>query len=89
METPVDMLDIDRVVRRMEMMSEMNILVDPEYTKECLQIFAWLTELKERRLKDCECELISIKNEKIDSGFMCIHCGRIFAEYQGERIKAS
>ena len=88
MEAPIDLLDIDKVICRMEKLSDPNILVDPEYTSECKQVFTWLKELKERRDTDCTCEIISIKNEKIDSGFMCIHCGRFFAEYQGEQIKA-
>jgi len=32
----------------------------------------------------CEHELISIKNEKIDSGFMCVKCSKLYREYVGE-----
>ena len=88
METPVEMLNINDVIRRFEKLSEDNILMDPEYTRECSQILLWLNELRERREKDCYCELIPIKNEKIDGGFMCIHCGKVFGEYCGEQIKA-
>ena len=33
--------------------------------------------------ESCDHELISIKNEVIDSGFMCVHCNQIFKEYKG------
>jgi len=40
-------------------------------------------ELKERRAKDCEHEIFSIKNEKIDSGFMCAKCNLVFQQFFG------
>lgn len=88
MEEPVDVFDINRVISEYDMLSRDKIFIDPDANKEYDQLSKWLKELKERRLKDCECELIPIKNEKIDSGFMCVHCGRVFGEYRGEKIKA-
>jgi hypothetical protein len=88
MEEPVDVFNISHMIDRFDALSKDRVFVDPEANKEYAQLSSWLKELKQRRLKDCECELISIKNEKIDSGFMCIHCGRIFGEYQEEKIKA-
>lgn len=60
---------------------------DVEFKQEYEQLILWLRELCKRRNEDCEHELISIKNQKIDSGFMCIHCGKIFGEHKGEPIK--
>ena len=38
-------------------------------------------------MNECEHELISIKNEVIDSGFMCVYCGKLFKEYTGTPLK--
>lgn len=50
---------------------------------EARTIVSLMHELKERRAKDCEHEIFSIKNEKIDSGFMCAKCKLVFRQYFG------
>jgi len=60
-----------------------NLLIEPIAKDEFLQISNWLTELQERRDKDCDHEIFSIKNKKIDSGFMCAKCNKIFEKFRG------
>ncbi len=49
--------------------------VEEEFTEQHMMTIDALNELIERREKDCEHEIISIDNEVISSGYMCIHCG--------------
>lgn len=77
-----DLLDLQSVALKYSE-SANNILIEATASEEFLQIANWLTELQERREKDCEHEIFSIKNEKIDSGFMCRKCNKFFREFFG------
>jgi len=78
-----DLLDLQSVTLRYIEDAD-NLLIEPIAKDEFLQIANWLTELQERRAKDCDHELFSVKNEKIDSGFMCAHCKTVFKQFFGK-----
>lgn len=62
------------------------LLFDEKEKQDKINLINLLTELKMRREKDCNCELISAKNDVIKSGFICIHCGKLYTEYTGPKI---
>lgn len=61
-------------------------LLNEEAEEETTILRDLLIQFKQRREKDCDCEIISAKNEVIKSGFVCIHCGKVFKEYEGPKI---
>ena len=61
--------------------------ISPDTAAVYMFIVEGLQELLERRSKDCEHKLVSIKNEKIDSGYICIYCGHIFQEATPNEVK--
>ena len=63
-------------------------LVEEEFTAQHMLTVEALNELIERRQKDCENhEIISIDNEIISDGYMCIHCGLILKKADPETAK--
>jgi len=78
-----DLLDLQSVALRYSEDAD-NVLIEPIAKDEFLQIANWLTELQERREKDCDHEIFPIKNKEIDSGFMCAKCYKFFREFFGE-----
>lgn len=77
--------DIDYFIQKCEKLQNNDYIKDDDAFESFL-ILRLLKELKERREKDCNCELISARNEVIKSGFICIHCGKTYAEYTGGKI---
>jgi hypothetical protein len=61
-------------------------LLNEEAEEEIEILRDLLIQFKKVREKDCNCELIPAKNEVIDSGFVCVHCGKIYGEYKGPKI---
>jgi len=56
----------------------------------CMRFHDDLVEhLRKRYESENECRhlLVPISNEKIDKGFMCINCRKLFDEYDGPKIK--
>ncbi len=74
-----DILRINQVIDHIKAMTSLNDI--PVYFLS--QICIWLEELKTYRSANCEHEIIPIKNEVIDSGYMCVHCGKLYKEYIG------
>ncbi len=61
--------------------------VEEEFTEQHMMTIDALNELIERREKDCDHEIIPMKNEVIDSGYMCIHCGLVLKQASPETAK--
>lgn len=70
------------IIRRNEKLID-SILTTDEFKHEYEILNLFLNELLDRRNKDCNHTLIPMKNEVIDSGFMCTECGKIFEQFQG------
>jgi hypothetical protein len=70
------------IIRRNEKLIE-SILTDVEFKHEYEILNLFLNELLNRRNKDCDHILIPMKNEIIDSGYICTKCGKVFEEYIG------
>lgn len=62
-------------------------LIQREYAAKYLLTEECLRELLDRRKKDCDHEIISIKNEIIDNSYMCIHCGLILKQADPEKAR--
>ena len=74
------------MIKYQALLDDPRSLMDEDAKFEIHMLLNLLHQLKERQEKDCNCELIPAKNEAIDSGFVCVHCGKIYAEYKGSKI---
>lgn len=68
---------IEELAESHKQLAKKNIF-EPDIQTIYLILAELLDELIERRKKDCGHRLISIENEIIDKGYMCILCGELF-----------